>query len=159
MSINTLQLVEGLVPFLLEQGEILRYSSPTKRQTFAVAAKSGKLSVKAKDGTVYVTNKRFVFSTASQGDIDTFHINWSDAPQLQFSHAIKSPWFGANYWEFLFYSPSTRLCDGLPSNEYFQGQIYFMDGGLYDFVAHCNEAINDAVNNSHIDSELPQYTP
>lgn len=161
MSINALAIVPGPVPFLLEAGEVLRYSSPSKRQSLSLRSHDSpaSLNLSAKDGSVFLTNKRFVFCTASQGDLESFTISFDHLADLGFSHALKSPWFGANYWEFLLYSPPSGVCDGLPPKSYYKGQVYFLDGGLFDFVAQCNEVINDAVNNTHIDEELPRYTP
>lgn len=155
MSVNTLTLKERYegseLPFELELGEQLLYNSPTLRQVLSI--KSDKLSITAKDGKIYLTSLRFIFITASQGDINSFHFMLSSIPSLSFSHQLKSPWFGANYWEFLFKSPNS---DSLPL-DYYKGQIQFNDGGLFDFVTVFDTRLNDVVNNSHIDDQLPRY--
>lgn len=154
---------ERELPFLLQNGEILHYKSATSRQTFNVQLHNStnliKVNISASDGHIFVTNRRFVYVTALQGDLDSFVLEFEKVTDLQFSHALKSPWFGANYWEFMFMSPSELICDGFPKNDWFKGQITFKEGGLFDFVAVINRVLNDAVNNQDIDDELPSYTP
>lgn len=166
MSVNKVPLVKTTDPtqlsFLLAPGESLRYRTQTPRQSLAIllqdTASPLKVNIKATDGHLYVTNQRLIYTTASQGDLESFVIEFAQLPALQFSHALKSPWFGANYWQFLFLSPQQPICDGFPRGEWFKGDITFKDGGLFDFVNVINDVINDVVNNSHIDEELPRYS-
>lgn len=176
MSINNVVLNDNYsellgsvsLPFLLNPDgmETLLYYSQTPRQSLTVVLKGGNdgesrpINIQASDGYVYLTNKRMVFITASLGDINTFCVDLMLSPMLQFSHEIKSPWFGANYWQFLFYSceQPAIASDGFPKSQYYEGKIYFNDGGLFNFIEKFNFAINDAVNNSHIQDELPIYT-
>lgn len=151
-------------PFELEPLEKILYRSKTPRQILSIKPtevnSSQKINISAKDGYLYLTDKRFVFITASQGDIDTFLIQLQFTPNLQFSHELKSPWFGANYWQFLFFSakePSVAS-DGLPKETYYKGTIQFNDGGLFDFIKVFDNALNNVINNSHIDEQLPQYS-
>lgn len=151
------------LPFLLFPGEILHYKSSSSRQSFTVqlhrASSNIKVNISATDGHIYVTNLRLVYVTASQGDFESFLLDFAKLGPLEFSHALKSPWFGANYWEFLFLSPNEPICDGFPRNDWFKGQVTFKDGGLFEFVAVLDRVINDAVNNQDIDEELPSYAP
>lgn len=114
--------------------------------------------MRAADGRIYLTNRKLAFITGDKGDFNTFVIEFAHLRSIQFSHKLKCPWFGPNYWEFIFFSPSEPICDGLPKDEYFQGQIVFNDGGLHHFVEVLNAVINDAVNNPQVDDELPQYS-
>lgn len=166
MSVNTLQCSASVsaneIPFNLEQGELLRFSTPTPRQSFTLQLTNGnsvtRVNIGAADGRIYVTNKKVAFITGDKGDFNTFVIEFEHLLRIQFSHELKSPWFGPNYWEFMFFTPSDQICDGLPRNECFKGKIVFNDGGIHHFVGVLNVEINDAVNNSHIDDELPQYS-
>lgn len=143
--------------------ELLRYYTPSTRQSLSITLKdnSPQINIHASDGHIYLTNQRFVYITASQGDINTFLIDIKLSSVLQFTHEIKSPWFGANYWQFMFFSaPQPAIVsDGFPKNHYFEGKIQFNDGGLFDFIAVFDKIINDSVINRHIDEELPRYTP
>ncbi|SGZ57870.1 CIC11C00000000906 [Sungouiella intermedia] len=149
------------LPFDLFQGEILQFRSQTSRQSISVqlhkSTSAIKVNISAGDGHIFVSNKRFVYITESQGDFDSFALDFDTVGALQFSHALKSPWFGANYWEFMFISGEGS--DGFPKNDWFKGQVVFKDGGLFEFIAVVDRAINDAVNNGDIDEELPSYTP
>lgn len=162
MSVNTIKLTDGAVPFALNPGETLEYRTQTPRQSLSIQLKDAsgpiKVNISAADGHLYVTNRRVVYTTASQGDLESFSIEFPHLPALHFSHELKSPWFGANYWQFLFFSPREPVCDGFPREEWFKGDITFKDGGLFDFVNVVNRVINDAVNNVHIDDELPRYS-
>ena len=149
------------LPFDLSSGETVKFFSRTDRQTLVI--KLGKqctrdITITASDGYIYLTNLRFIYITRSKGDIDTFLVDLAVASQLQFSHELVSPWFGANYWKFLFYS-AQQSSDGLVPNSWFEGQIKFNDGGVFDFVLIFNTVINDAVNNQQLDEDLPQYVP
>lgn len=161
------------VPFELASDgfEVLTFSSPTSRQSLSIVLNSNnnssstsrndvQIHITANDGYVYLTTKRFVFITASLGDINTFLIDVNLAPVIQLSHQLKSPWFGANYWEFIFFSPANLeiAANGFPKNQYFKGQLKFNDGGLFGFIEKFNVVLNDAVNNSHIDDQLPLYS-
>lgn len=171
MSINTVILKPNFtellgvgVPFDLELNETVLYKSRTSRQVLNIkptqAVSKHTVNISAKDGYLYLTNCRFIFITASQGDIDTFLIHLKLTPYLQFSHELKSPWFGANYWQFLFFSvkqPSIAS-DGFPKEEYFQGTIQFNDGGLFDFIKMFDNTLNNVINNSEIDDQLPRYS-
>ncbi|KAF3991060.1 hypothetical protein FT663_01818 [Candidozyma haemuli var. vulneris] len=163
MSVNKVQ-YNGDTP-ALQPGEIIRFNTRSTRQPLAINSQSKnvplKIHINASEGKVFVTNQRLVYLTStntSRGDIESFCINFNQLPKLKFTHALKSALFGANYWEFMFYSPSEGICDGFPREEYFQGSITFKDGGMFDFGAAINEAINDVVNNPHIDDELPRYS-
>lgn len=136
--------------------EKLVFYSKSARQSLNI---KGKVNISANDGYIYLTNKRFVYITNHQGDIESFLIDLMMALPLHLSHQIKAPWFGANYWEFMFYSTQNPkfASDGFPKNEHFTGTVSFSDGGLFEFVDKLNHSLNDAVNNSHIDSELPRY--
>lgn len=161
MSVNGVVITGGTPPFALLNGESLRYSSPTARQLLLIELKdaAGGVHIAATDGTVFLTSRRFVYVTASQGDISTFLVDLGSAGQLHFSHAVKLPWFGANYWEFLFCSAAPPpACDGFPRDQWFRGSLKFSDGGMFDFVLEFNAVLNDAVNNGHIDEELPRYS-
>lgn len=140
-------------------GEQLRFLSKTTRQNLNIKGKSGSLNVSCNDGHLYLTSKRLVYITGLQGDIITFLVDLQLAPALQFSHKLVAPWFGPNYWEFIFFS--TKLpaiaSDGFPQEQYFTGDIKFNDGGLFEFVDSFNKVLNDVVNNNHIDNELPRY--
>lgn len=163
MSVNTvLHTSNGPV---LQDGEIIKYKTSARRQALAVALQAKlaplKININASEGQVYVTSQRLIYLTAgnaSRGDIETFCINFDQLQKLKFTHALKSALFGANYWEFMFFSPPDGICDGFPKNEYFKGLITFKDGGMYDFAGAINDAINDAINNPHIDDELPRYS-
>lgn len=149
------------LPFDLAPGETVKFFSRTDRQTLAI--KLGKecvrdISITAADGFIYLTNLRLLYITRSKGDIDTFLVDLAVASELQFSHELVSPWFGANYWKFLFYS-AERTSDGFEPNCWFEGQIKFNDGGVFDFVLIFNTVLNDAVNNRQVDEDLPQYQP
>ncbi|KAG7665532.1 uncharacterized protein J8A68_000934 [[Candida] subhashii] len=141
--------------------ETLQYRTKTSRQSLYINGNGSSINVSAKDGYIYLTTKRMVFITATQGDIDTFSIDLNLAPILQLSHKIQAPWFGANYWEFMFYSASepSIASDGFPKNQYFKGEIRFQEGGLFEFIEVLNKVLNDSVNNREIDEELPQYAP
>lgn len=161
MSVNSISIVSGTPPFALHDGEAVRYSSPTARQLLLIELRdaSHAIHISANDGSVFLTNRRLVYVTASQGDISTFLVDLGSAPALHFSHEVKLPWFGANYWEFLFCSLAPPpVCDGFPRDQWFRGSLKFSDGGMFDFVRLFNSAINDAVNNGHIDEELPRYS-
>ncbi|RCK55295.1 hypothetical protein Cantr_03815 [Candida viswanathii] len=142
--------------------ETLKYKTRTARQSLQIKHQnnSNHINITATDGYVYLTSKRLVFITATQGDIQSFVVDLNLAPILQLSHKIQAPWFGPNYWEFMFYSalqPSIAS-DGFPKNQYYKGEIKFNDGGLFQFVEAINNVINDAVNNREIDDSLPQYS-
>lgn len=167
MSINLVVLDEryelllstGKIPFLLNEGESIRFRTSTSRQSLAISSQdstSRTINIKAKDGYVFLTTIRIVFVTVSSGDINSFLIDLTNSPSLQFSHKLVSPWFGANYWEFLFNSGSSS--DGFPTNQWFKGTIMFNDGGLFEFINILNLIINDVVHNVDIDDELPQYS-
>lgn len=168
MSINniilkpnyTQYLSSNTLPFEISSDglERLVFSSATSRQSLSI--NSDKLHILAKDGHIYLTTKRFIYITASQGDIETFLIDLNLAPVLQFSHELKSPWFGANYWQFMFFSASepSIASDGFPKQEYFKGQVMFNEGGIFEFIECMNRALNDVVNNKEVDEELPQYS-
>lgn len=152
------------VPFELsgDGSERVCYSSPTGRQSLKVALyqlPQHRIAIDAEDGFVYLTTKRLVYVTATKGDVDSFLIDIMLAPILRFSHSIKSPWFGPNYWEFMFFSDAGVgiASDGLPKNEYFKGTIHFNNGGLFDFIAPLNRVITDASSNLEIDEQLPRY--
>lgn len=144
--------------------EVLKYKSPTSRQNLSISLtnnnSSSRLKIKAQDGYLYLTTKRLIFITAQLGDVESFVLDLTLAPVLQLSHKLKAPWLGVNYWEFMFYSAKepSIVSDGFPKNEYFKGEIYFQDGGLYDFVEKLNFVLNDVVNNREIDDELPAYS-
>lgn len=149
------------IPFELSGDglEVLKYTTPTPRQSLYISGNNR--TITTKDGYIYLTNKRFVFITATQGDVATFLIDLNLAPVLQLSHKIQAPWFGANYWEFLFYSASEPAIasDGFPKDHYYKGEVRFQEGGLFEFIEVFNKVLNDNVNNREIDEELPQYTP
>lgn len=162
MSVNDLPPYEGISPFSLIEGEVIRYQTATTRQSLAIWLKDPKkdikVNIKVGDGSVYVTDKRFIFVTASQGDVSSFVIEFTRLWDLRFSHTLGSPWFGPNYWLFLFYSPLDGSCSGFPKGEYFNGKVVFKDGGIFDFVTIVDSVTNNAMRNSHIDEELPRYT-
>lgn len=166
MSVNTLTCNASLrgkgIPFDLEIGEKLRFSTPSARQSFnLLLSNSGSVArgnISAADGRIYVTNKKLAFVTGEKGDFNTFVIEFVHLARIQFSHELRSPWFGPNYWEFMFFSPSDPICDGLPKNECFKGKVVFSDGGIHPFVEVLNAVVNDAVNNPQVDDELPQYS-
>ncbi|KAM9930721.1 hypothetical protein OXX59_000316 [Metschnikowia pulcherrima] len=166
MSINRISIISPLLeqrlPFDLRVGEVLTFKSRTGRQTLSINSQDAKGPIKVRisvtSGYVFVTSQRFVYITEAQGDLESFYFDFASSDACQFSHALKSPWFGPNYWSFMFFSPSNSSCDGFPTSEWFQGQISFKDGGLFDFIAAIDGALNDAVNNSHIDEELPRYS-
>lgn len=173
MSINNVELVDNYtevlgnsqeIPFLLEQTEAVKFSTPTSRQPLSISLRdpvSRKINITANDGYMYLTNLRLIYITALQGDIDSFLMDMKGAQDLHFSHALKSPCFGPNYWEFMFLNASRPnvTIDGLPKNEWFKGKIAFNDGGIFTFVEIMNQVLNDAANNTEIDEELPRYTP
>lgn len=167
MSVNRIRLQQtvnaGDLPFSLEAGESLKYRSPSVRQSLSIQLHNSnnpvKVNIAAKDGHIFLTNKRLVYVTANQGDMDSFLVDFAQVALLQFSHALKSPWFGANYWEFMFFSPEGDICDGFPKKDWFKGLITFYEGGLFDFVEIVNGVVNDVVNNAQVDDELPQYAP
>lgn len=167
MSINKVVLRKNVsareIPFDMLPGETLQYRTASSRQSFSVQLHNStsaiKVNVKASDGHIVVTNQRLVYVTEAQGDLDSFVFEFATVAQLQFSHTLKSPWFGANYWEFLFASPGSPVCDGFPKDDWFKGQIVFKDGGLFEFVAVLDRVLNDVVNNKDIDDELPSYSP
>lgn len=143
--------------------EILKYKTPTSRQKLAISPANNslsKLKINALDGYLYLTSKRLIYITAHQGDVESFVLDLTLAPVLQLSHKLKAPWFGVNYWEFMFYSAKepSIVSDGFPKNEYFKGEIYFQDGGMFEFVEKLNGVLNDVVNNRDIDEELPAYS-
>ncbi|KAL6452461.1 hypothetical protein SBY92_001719 [Candida maltosa Xu316] len=158
----------SILPFEISNDglETLKYKSRTSRQSLSIKShtstqqQSHQINIAAQDGYLYITTKRLVFITATQGDIQSFVIDWNLAPVLQLSHKLQAPWFGANYWEFIFYSASqpSIASDGFPKNEYFKGDIKFHDGGLFEFIEIINHVLNDAVNNREIDEALPQYS-
>ncbi|EGV60499.1 hypothetical protein CANTEDRAFT_99900 [Yamadazyma tenuis ATCC 10573] len=172
MSINNVVLKDNYskllgtseLPFVLasDGSEVIRFSSSSPRQSLSIVSKQSDNSVhiNTKDGFIYLTTKRFIYITASQGDVSTFSVDLTLSPRLQFSHELKSPWFGPNYWEFIFFSTPTPsiASDGFPKNEYFKGQVKFNDGGLFQFVEVFNSILNDAVNNTQIDDQLPSYS-
>ncbi|KHC82285.1 hypothetical protein MGS_01615 [Candida albicans P78042] len=156
--------------------EVLKYKSKTSRQSLEITSSSSsssssststtdpnpnerKVSIQAQDGFIYLTTKRLVFITATQGDIQSFVIDLNLAPLLQLSHKVQAPWIGSNYWEFMFRSSSQDgiATDGLPKNQYFVGKLRFHDGGLFEFCEILNKTLNDAVNNREIDDTLPSY--
>ncbi|KHC72135.1 hypothetical protein MGI_01614 [Candida albicans P75016] len=152
--------------------EVLKYKSKTSRQSLEITSSSSsststtdpnpnerKVSILAQDGFIYLTTKRLVFITATQGDIQSFVIDLNLAPLLQLSHKVQAPWIGSNYWEFMFRSSSQDgiATDGLPKNQYFVGKLRFHDGGLFEFCEILNKTLNDAVNNRDIDDTLPSY--
>lgn len=150
---------DGSVPFELYQGESLKYSTQSPRQALRIESQSKNstlhLNLSADDGHIFVTSRRLVYVTVSKGDINSFLLEFHQASLLQFSHRLVSPWFGANYWEFLFHG-SSAVEGGFP-NEWFKGTIKFNDGGLFDFILVINALFNDVVNNADIDEELPRY--
>lgn len=153
MSINTLSLLSGQVPFALGVGEKLQFSTPTGRQPLVLKGEA--IHISTTDGRVFLTNHRLVYVTGTQGDIELFAVDLSQALALRLSHAVKTPWFGANYWEFLFLA--SRSCDGLPAGQWITGTIRFNNGGLFDFVGAFNSVLNDALYNKDVDEELPAY--
>lgn len=169
MSINRVQLKDNHIqcletnclPFETTTGETVVYGSTSKRQSLSISLKlNSPLKINSKDGVIYVTNKRLIFITVSSGDINSFQIEFRNCPILQFSHKMQSPWFGPNYYEFLFLSnDDTNISDGFPKNEWFKGEIKFNDGGLFEFVDKVNHSLNDSVNNPQVDDQLPAYTP
>lgn len=162
MSVNVLPPRQGVSPFELLHGEIIRFQSSTVRQSLSLVLQNPKtdisVHIKVSDGSVYLTNYRLIFMTASQGDVSSFVIDCSQLRAIRFDHSLESPWFGPNYWRFRFYSPPDGSCNGFPKNEYFDGKMVFKDGGIFDFVTIVDNVINDSFNNSHIDEELPRYT-
>ncbi|CAI5756844.1 unnamed protein product [Candida verbasci] len=142
--------------------EILKYHSRTSRQNLTITSRDSNLPLKiiANDGYIYLTTKRLVFITASQGDIESFCIDLNLSPVLQLSHKLQAPWFGANYWEFMFFSAANPsiASDGFPKNHYFKGEIKFNDGGLFEFVENLNQVLNDVISNKDIDDHLPSYS-
>lgn len=165
MSVNQIELsprhARQSLPFALLPDERLHFQTQSARQSFSVALKDPsaprRVHIAVDAGHVFVTSLRFVY-VAERGDVESFSFAWAAVPAIQFSHALKSPWFGPNYWLFLFYSPGDSTCDGFPKNEWFSGKITFSEGGLFDFVPVVDRAINDAVNNAGIDEELPRYS-
>lgn len=163
MSINTTSLNTPTnardLPFILAIGEKLQYISPTSRQSLSIqlveASEKHQVRINAGTGKIFVTNHRLVY-VAHEGDIETFSVAFLRLPALQFSHALKSPWFGANYWEFLFVSGG--VADGFPFSDHLKGSLKFSEGGLFEFVEIMNRVINDSVNNTHIDEDLPRYS-
>ncbi|CAK9440339.1 uncharacterized protein LODBEIA_P44390 [Lodderomyces beijingensis] len=154
--------------------ETLQYMSPTPRQSLTIKSNNSNNTsgtggvggngshtrISASDGYVYLTSKRFIFITATQGDIDSFVIDLTLAPLLQLTHKLQAPWFGSNYWQFILFSvPEPSIAsDGLPKNEYFKGDLHFHDGGVFGFVEVLNRVLNDVVNNKDIDESLPAYS-
>ena len=163
MSINNVVFTEGAgFPFQLAQDEKVLYKSPTTRQPLAIKSKAafGKTNIQCDDGRVYVTNKRFVYVTDAQGDINAFSIDLNLAGLLQFSHEIKLPWFGANYWQFLFFSAKEPAIasDGFAKEMWYEGTLQFNNGGLFEFIEVLNKVITDIHQNRDIDDELPRYS-
>lgn len=151
------------VPFEMSTDEVLRYRSPHGRQSLSVKLhlNTNNINIEANDGFIYITTKRLVFVTNSKGDVDSFLIDLNLAgPVLKLTHAVKCPWFGSNYWEFIFFSDAGVgiATDGLPKNEYFKGAICFNEGGIYEFAEHLDRCLTDATSNAHIDDQLPQYS-
>lgn len=154
------------LPFVVSSDglEELKFKTRSARQSLSISTqkdvKEGRININASDGYVYLTTKRLVFITATQGDLESFVIDLNLAPILQLTHKLQAPWFGANYWQFLFSSaPSPSIAsDGFPKNEYFKGELRFLDGGLFEFVDVLNKVLNDVVNNREIDDELPSYS-
>lgn len=150
---------QGFVPFDLYPGEQVKFASRTPRQSLVLklkvsdpAAKPA-INISAKDGRIYLTTRRMVYVTSSQGDINDFSVTFSDIPKLQFSHALKSPWFGPNYWLFLFHASLAAA-----GAEWVEGSIKFLDGGLFEFVPLFDTFVNNVVVNPEIDDELPRYS-
>ncbi|KAI5960143.1 uncharacterized protein KGF55_004866 [Candida pseudojiufengensis] len=146
--------------------EKLKYKTNTPRQNLSIVsdnleANSSNLKISAQDGYIYLTSKRLIYITSSQGDIESFVIDLTLAPILKLNHKLVSPWFGANYWQFLFFSSKqpSIASDGFPKEQYFKGEIKFLDGGLFEFVEKLNLVLNDVVNNKDIDDALPAYSP
>ncbi|GEQ67138.1 hypothetical protein JCM33374_g801 [Metschnikowia sp. JCM 33374] len=166
MSINRIAVVHPIqpnrLPIELRVGESLHYRSSTARQSFSVSSREPKgpvnVHIAVTSGRVFVTSQRFIYITDSQGDVDSFSFEFSAGPACHFSHSLKTPWFGPNFWSFLFFCPPDSTCDGFPKNEWFEGKISFKDGGLFDFASVVDRAINDVVNNPHIDEDLPRYS-
>ncbi|CAN3357523.1 hypothetical protein DICA3_F29998 [Diutina catenulata] len=163
MSVNNVVVEEGSTqPFVLATDERMLWASSTSRQSLTISSKAAFAGTKitCDNGRVYVTNKRFVFITGTQGDINSFSIDVNLAPLIQFSHELKSPWFGANYWKFMFFAAKEPAIanDGFPKEMWYEGAVYFNDGGLFDFIPHINRSLTDATSNRDIDDELPQYT-
>lgn len=168
MSLNVVQLKEnygrelqkgnGFIPFDLNPGEQLKYATKSARQTLVLKSSQNSpgLNISAKDGYLFLTSQRLVFVTSSQGDINDFSITIKSLPNLQFSHSIKSPWFGANYWLFLYHS--TGLHGAITGAEWVEGSIKFLDGGLFEFVNVFDTVVNNEVINHDIDEELPRYS-
>lgn len=173
MSVNNVVLVDNYakildnsqeIPFLLEDTEVVKFSTPTSRQSLSISLRdtvSRKINITVNDGYIYLTNQRLIYITAFQGDVNSFLIDMKRVQDLYFSHALKSPWYGLNYWEFMFFNASRPdvVIDGLPKNEWFKGKMVFKDGGIFTFVEIINQVLNDATNNAEIDEELPRYTP
>lgn len=166
MSINKLELINNgslsslsKPPFCFLSDESLKYQSSSTRQSLNIRLKENnvkrKIEINASNGKIYLTNKRLIFVTDSQGDFTSFVIDLAYASAIQFSHELRSPWFGPNYWQFLFFSEPTAkiLTDGFSPGEWFVGEIRFKDGGIFDFV----RTFNDVILNSSIDDELPRY--
>lgn len=156
MYLNRLHVLKEPTPFALEQGEHVLYTSTSSRQELKLKEKQ--FSVTARDGTLHVTNKRLVFVTGSLGDVESFQMIFSAAERLHFTHSAQSPWFGPNYWLFMFLATGAPLCDGFPVGKWIEGSIVFKDGGMFDCVGAINKALTDSVHNKHIDDELPRYS-
>lgn len=162
MSVNTIPSTGGVSSLDLLPGETIRYKTSSFRQSLLLSLNDPRTNIKVNinvsDGSIYLTNRRFVFVTAFQGDVSSFVIDYYRLPALNFSHSLESPWFGPNYWKFRFYSPPDGSCNGFPKGEVFDGKIVFLDGGVFDFVKCIDEVINDSLNNGHTDEELPRYS-
>ena len=76
---------------------------------------------------------------------------------IHLTHRVVYRWFGNKYWEFLKCS-AQGVSNGLPPKEWFKGTVLFNDGGLINFIPEFDCVLNDAINNNHIDEELPRYS-
>ncbi|CUM63618.1 uncharacterized protein PRCAT00001200001 [Priceomyces carsonii] len=167
MSINQVEAeksnLASNIPFVfLDQSERVIFSSPTARQSLCLSlmdCKIGQVNITAKNGTLFLTNKRLIYMTGSQGDINNFQIILKDASSLRFSHELKSPLLGANYWEFVFFSSAGGPSNMSPKDQWFKGQIKFNDSGIFNFIQKFDEVLHDSINNQNVDEELPRYTP
>ncbi|KAI5951356.1 hypothetical protein KGF54_004430 [Candida jiufengensis] len=165
---NYIKLLESSeLPFEISSDGIehLKYKSKTSRQNLTIVSNNPqpdqpKLKITAQDGYIYLTTKRLIYITLTQGDIESFVIDLTLASVLKLNHKLISPWFGANYWQFLFFSAKqpSFVSDGFPPEQYYKGEIKFLDGGLFEFIEQLNAVLNDVVNNRDIDDHLPAYS-
>ncbi|CCH45502.1 hypothetical protein BN7_5084 [Wickerhamomyces ciferrii] len=155
MSLNWIMRTPNGVnpPFVLLDGENVKYTSPQPIEIKLKAIQLEKPDVITIKGSIYLTDKRLVVLSTGAGnqDNDSFSLLYKD----MISHKLEMPWFGSNSYKILFKITSEQ--SGLNYLYTWQSNIQFPQGGAIQFHEEFSK-LKTWFDNNQEDEPLPAYT-